>query len=327
MSFLSSLLTKVRWPKSAAAKPSDGKAAGFPIAILSFNRPAYLRQVLESLRPQITEKDMVILFQDGAWNRWSQRRRARGQDINRCVAIFRKLIPWGDVHVANDNLGIAFNYERAERFVFEALGAEKALFLEDDLVLSRNFIAVTKQLLDLAMGEPRIGYVSAYGNLWASLDEQILRGGELLPMHENWGAALTRNSWLAERPFRLKYLELVRDSDYASRDQVQIKDFYARRGWQNKITSQDAARWISCLERQAIRLTTFACHARYIGEKGAHSTPENYRRSGFDRTAMFDGPVPAITPPSDAQISKWLEDERARFQGGGSHFYPGHGSY
>ena len=155
----------------------------------------------------------MILFQDGSWNAWSHRNKGDPRDIEQCVSIFQRIIPWGEVQQAPENLGIALNYERAERHLFEDISAEKALFLEDDLVLSPNYLGAIQQLLAIAERDHRIGYVSAYGNLWASQSEQQARCHELIPMHENWGAATTRRAWLAERQFRQAYLALVETCD------------------------------------------------------------------------------------------------------------------
>ncbi|QPC93563.1 hypothetical protein [Mesorhizobium sp. INR15] len=300
------------------------RPAGFPIAILSFDRPGYLRQVLKSLRPQITEADKVVLFQDGGWNRWSKRQKGNNERIGQCVATFHRTIPWGEVIEAPENLGIALNYERAERHVFEDLQAGKGLFLEDDLVLSPNYLGTIGQLLDLAEQDPRIAYVAAYGDLWASQRVQRQRAHDLIAMHENWGAALTRRTWLAERPFRKKYLELVDGCDYSRRDSHAIRAFYAGRGWKNPVTSQDAARWIACAERGAVRISNFACHARYIGKRGEHSNPRLFKASRFASTVMFRGSPPDLAAPTDAQVAQWLDAERQRFLGDGKPFYPGH---
>ena len=299
---------------------------GFPIAILSFDRPHYLRQVLCSLRPQISSLDRVVLFQDGSWNSWSGRSKGDVDRIERCVSIFREIIPWGEIRKSDDNLGIALNYERAERYVFEDLEADSGLFLEDDLVLSPNYLAVIRLLLDLASRDPRIGYVSAYGNLWATAAEQRARPRDLIPMHENWGAAQTLRSWLAERPSRRAYLDLVAGRDYSLRDQNAIRAAYAARGWTNRVTSQDAARWIACLERGEVRITTFACHARYIGKYGEHATPAAYKRSNLHKTRLFKGAAPDyLIEPTDTDIAAWLSAERVRFTGEGAPLYPGHG--
>lgn len=268
--------------------------------------------------------DRVYLFQDGSWNALSNRAKGRPEDIRKCVSLFQRMIPWGQVRQAPSNLGIALNYERAERFLFEEFDAESALFLEDDLVLSPNYLATISQLLDMARRDPSIAYVSAYGNLWASRAEQREKSRELIPMHENWGAALTRRAWLAERPFRQEYLALLEGRDYSERDHDAIKAFYDKRGWTNSITSQDAARWIACLERGEVRVSSYACHAYYIGRRGQHSNPGHYRAARLGETVMFKGPVPQLQDMSETQRLEWLAAEAARFKGVGKPFYPGH---
>ncbi len=305
---------------------ADRQPCGFHIAILSFDRPEYLSKVLKSLRPQLSVNDKVTLFQDGHLSRHQDAAVASPQKIRACISAFKAVIPWGDIVHSSENLGIALNYERAETHVFETLGAEACLLLEDDLVLSPNFIEVTTQLLGFARQDDRIGYVSACGNLWAKKEEQRRRSTELMPMHENWGAAMTRKSWAAERTFRSGYLDLVRNADYKVRDHDKIRAFYKLLGWDCKFTSQDSARWIACLERGAIRLSTFACHARYIGIHGVHFTPALYELGKFADTVMFDGSAPMLSKPSNEWIAKCLAEERKRFTGQDTSFYPTHGS-
>ena len=295
------------------------------VAILSFNRPRYLREVLTSLRAQISQRDEIVLFQDGAVNPFSGRVKAAQEDIRACVDLFASLIPWGHVVEADRNLGIALNYERAETYYFADRRRPYALFLEDDLVLSPNYLNTIRNLLRLAESDPRIAYVSACGNMWASRDEQRRRRAELQHMHENWGFAMTRTAWLEERPFREQYLAMVADRDYSLRDNAAIFAFYAGRGWTTRISSQDAARWIASIELGKVRVTSFACHARYIGEEGEHFRPQLYRDSGFDRTQMFDGKPADLLPPSSAEIEAWIDTERRRFKGEIGPFYRGHG--
>jgi len=305
-----------RWSKS--------RSATFPIAILSFDRPAYLSKVLSSLKPQLAPGQRVILFQDGAWNPWSNRWKADEAAIAECVDLFRTWFPDQEVQVAPSNLGIALNYERAETRIFEQLGAPEALFLEDDMWLSPNYLAVIARLLDFARTDDRIAYVSAYGNLFDGIDRQNADRSGLLPMHENWGAALTRAAWLAERPFRRTYLSLLSDCDYSRRDHAAIRDFYRQRGWKVTVTSQDAARWVAALERGAVRITTQTCHARYIGMTGEHFTAEQYEKVGFHMTTPWIGRAPSPDRPTDDQIAAWLAAEHERFMGRGEEFYPGH---
>jgi GT2 family glycosyltransferase len=302
------------------------RSAPMHIAILSFDRPHYLREVLHSLRSQVSERDEVILVQDGARNAWSGRMKASPQHIQQCIDIFQKIVPWGTVLASEGNIGIALNYERAETHLFETLRRPHALILEDDLVLSPQYVRVIRSLLKIAHNDRRIAYVSACGDMWASLEEQRARLRELRHMHENWGFAMTREAWLDERPFRREYLDLLADRDYSERDGARIVEFYRQRGWKMKTTSQDSARWIASVELGKVRLTTFACHARYIGEVGQHFGRELYYRCGFHRTLMLDVPAAEPQHPTSAQIASWLERERERFREGTEPFYEGHGS-
>ena len=221
---------------------------GLHIAILSFNRPSYLSQVLSSLSAQLSASDRCYLFQDGGWNPKSGIRRAEESVISECIETFTRIIPAGRAFVSTVNLGIAGNYRRAEDFIFNALEANEALFLEDDLVLSPHYIDVTTDLLDIAADQPTIGYVSAYGDLWATLDEQAQHEGQLQPMHENWGSALTRKSWLKQRPIRELYWGLIENSDYRQRDGKSILKLYRDLGFNIAHTSQDASRWAPVLK-------------------------------------------------------------------------------
>jgi hypothetical protein len=295
-----------------------------PIAILSFNRPHYLREVLLSLQPQVNQRDRIILFQDGAWNAYSGELRARPEDIAACILLFQTVLPWGIVAESDRNLGVAENYERAEQELFGRMQAPYGLFLEDDLVLSPNFLTVTRMLLDLAQRNPRIGYVSAYGNFWATPSEQESSARELMHMHENWGFAMTREAWLAERPFRREYLRLVQGTDYIQRDAWAIIRFYESRGWKTTVTSQDAARWIASLELGKVRITTFPCHALYIGRVGVHSNEAFYDYAKFASAVFFSRRPSWPKPLTDAQVANWLDVERCRFTSEPQSFYDGH---
>jgi hypothetical protein len=295
------------------------------IALLSFNRPDYLVQVLTSLAPQLRKGDEVFLFQDGGENRFSLRAHAREEDIDACVAAFGEIFagdapPCRAVFRSPENLGVAGNYRRAEAHVFDALKRDAALFLEDDLILGPHYLSTTARLLDLARDEPRIGYVAAYGDFWASLETQRFRRGVLVPMHENWGAALTRASWLAQRPLREAYWELVKDDDYTMRDDEAIRALYRARGLDCCYTSQDASRWVACCVAGLVRLTTAVCQARYIGATGVHSTPQDYERDRFADAQIYPD-APVILPPSPQQLDFWIAQSVRSFREGYRHIY------
>jgi hypothetical protein len=295
------------------------------IALLSFDRPDYLRRVVHSLVKQLVPGDEVFLFQDGGWNPFSGNRKASEGVIDACVRVFSS--PSGDlksigrgVFRSPVNLSIAGNYRRAEQYIFEALGRDAAVLLEDDLVLGPHYLGAIADLLGIAAEEPRIGYVSAYGDFWAPLSEQWKLADQLIPMHENWGAALTRASWLAQQPVRERYWELVKEADYSQRDHEAILALYQGMGYRCHVTSQDASRWVACRATGMVRLTTATCHARYIGAVGEHAREGLYERWRFGGAKLFPE-RPIVRKPTDDQLDAWLSADAAAFAEGYMHSY------
>lgn len=283
------------------------------IAILSYDRPRYLTQVLDSLAPQLIPIDQVYLFQDGVWNPHSGITKTDHKLIEECCMHFSRIVPQGKILLSGTNLGIAGNYRRADDLIFLENEARYALFLEDDLVLSVNYLRIIDRLLKIAEAFPSIGYVSAYGDLWASLERQGRAPGQLQPMHENWGSALTRQSWLKQRKVRDEYWELVRNCDYSQRDHTLIQRYYQTLGYDMTISGQDGSRWIACSENNLARVTTTACHARYIGETGEHFDPEHYRRCKFADSVLYPSDHELIAPP-DELIADWIRRERRKLK-------------
>ncbi len=284
-----------------------------PIVVLSFTRPDYLRPVLESLVAQqgcALAGRPVLLFQDGERNAFSGRRHGRAELIAQCVALFRALVPHGVVMASEGNLGVALNFERAERFVFEETGAAAAIFLEDDLVLSPHYIATLDGLLATHAADERVGYVAAYGDHRVALAEQRENPSRLTAMHHNWGFALTRRQWLRMRPRMADYLDLVRHVDYRQRDPEAIHQLYARWGFGRNPTSQDAAKTMACIATGAIKLKTRACLGRYIGERGLHMSPAVFEQRGFARTELFPDRVAEFEPLTDALYQRVMEELR-----------------
>ena len=300
------------------------------IALLSFNRPHYLRLAVRSLFAQLVPGDQVLLFQDGGWNPFSGNRKASEDDLTACVRIFSspgRKPRSGELSVfrSSTNLGVAGNYRRAEQYVFEFLGRDAAVLLEDDLVLGPNYLSAISDLLELAAGDRRIGYVSAYGDLWAPIERQRDYADQLIPMHENWGAGLTRASWLAQKPIRERYWELVKDADYSLRDDEAIREFYRSLGYNCAISSQDASRWIACRAAGMVRLMTATCHAQYIGEVGEHNRPEYFKHWRFGRAKFFPE-RPVVRRPSEKQFDEWLRADAAAFTEGYVHSYQREGA-
>lgn len=280
-----------------------------PIAIIGFNRPQYFREVLASLVAQqsarLDERE-IVLFHDNALNPHSGQLRAEPADIEASMAVFREFLPGRKIMLAEGNVGVALNFDRAERWAFEELQAEACIFLEDDMVLSPHYIAVLDRMLDMAAADPRIGYVGAFGDWGRPLAQQQEAPGRLIVLRQNWAFGLTRAQWLKNRPFVEQYLSLVRDIDYRQRPTRDILDLYSAYGMQRAESSQDRAKFIACVLTGGLRVNTTACLARYIGRVGLHATEAMFVRSGFDQTELFPTGDFAIETLTDERYAELL---------------------
>ncbi len=271
-----------------------------PIAVISYNRPDLLERFLASLKAQTVAVDpaRVALFQD------------HGDPAEEaCVAVFRAAFPEGQVFQADQNLGVALNIDRAERHVFETLGAEVAYFFEDDLILGPHYLDALGQLADFALAEERVSYVAAYGAHRADAAEQAARAGEVVPMDHKWGFALTRRQWERQKPIIAPYLDIIRQRPYRQRDNTAIKAYYRELGYAKAGTSQDGAKDVAGAVLGTIKLMSLACFARYEGRDGLHMRPELFDQLGYGDTAVF-AEAPAFTLPDSDQIDRWIAGMR-----------------
>lgn len=251
----------------------------------------------------------VFLFQDGAVSPYTGTVRAEQSVIDENVAMFRELFPYGEAMPAPHNLGIAMNFDRAERFVFETLQAESAIFLEDDMALGRYYLAALDVLLRWARDDQRIGYVTAYGRHKLTQAQQIEARRRTCMMSQNWAFATTRRQWLAQRPFVRQYLALVEGRDYSGRPHAAIADLFNSWGLGVPGTSQDIAKSHAAILTGASKVSTVACFGRYIGAEGVHFTPEQFAAQGYQGSWVVDDP-PELDPPTDEELAEYLRVAR-----------------
>lgn len=276
-----------------------------PIVVMSFNRPHYLERVLGSLKGQagITLDDHPIyLFQDGSVNRHSGKRHARDEDIDRSIALFERFFPAGKSRPSPDNLGVALNFERAEREVFDTLDAPYAIFLEDDLELGPYYLKTMLHLAEMVLARQDIGYFAAYGKHLSTREHQMACADQIIPLNHNWAFGLTQAQWRRSQPYVAEYLDLVRDLDYRDRPHEDIFKLTQSWGAGAPGSSQDVIKSIACYLTGGCKINTTPAFGQYIGETGLHSNPELFSRMGFGKTQVMDQDIFAKAQFSDEEI-------------------------
>ncbi|MGD0721556.1 MAG: hypothetical protein ABR970_11000 [Roseiarcus sp.] len=288
-----------------------------PIVIMSYNRPHYLKPVLESLRnqrPGGLDGREIHLFQDGAVNLFSGFRYAKDEDIQASVETFRSYFPEGRVHPGAVNIGICENFYRAEHFVFDTLGAECAYFFEDDLVLSPAYLQMMETLESWARSMPNVAYFSAYGNYYAEAEELAAGRRDLINLDHHWAFGLVRRHWAKMQPQLEAYYQLVRGTDYSRRFDREIFDLYQNCDAAPPASSQDAAKAFACDRLGLWRCNTMTPFAKYIGVHGQHMTQQAFDSIGFERTVVADEPIEDLRFPDVAHITTYLAEQHALFK-------------
>ncbi|MEJ2458685.1 MAG: hypothetical protein P8Y58_11270, partial [Novosphingobium sp.] len=276
-----------------------------PILVLSFNRPDYLERVLESLRNQIgvaLNDHPIYLFQDGGVNRHSGKRHASDDDLSRNVALFTTYFPNGIVRRSPDNLGVALNFERAEKEVFDVLHADFGIFLEDDLELGPYYLKTMLHMAEMVLTREDIGYFAAYGKHHSTLEDQRAFANQIIPLNHNWGFGLTKKQWHRSAPYVEQYLALVRGVDYRDRPHEAIFKLTQSWGCGAPGSSQDVIKSIACHLTGGCKINTTPAFGQYIGETGLHSTPELFSRMGFGKTQVMTEDVFRKESFSDEEI-------------------------
>ena len=291
--------------------PKKGRFA-WPLAIMSFGRPDLLAGVLRDLRDQTLSLDdrQVHLFQDG--NVDTETGKVLVEDCVRddCIARFREVFPEGNIIASKVNLGIAFNFDRAERVTLGPSGAEAAAFFEDDMALSEHYLEALSGLIDFALNEELVGYVAAYGEHRARLDEQLERRNEIVPMRHKWGFGLTRRQWERQMPIIEPYLRLIEGKNYVDRDHRRIHAYFDSLGYGNSGSSQDAAKDVASDVLGTTKLMCYVCYGKYLGKTGVHQLAEEYRKAGYADTVLFPHPVDAFNLPNKERLDKMIAWQR-----------------
>jgi hypothetical protein len=293
-----------------------GKEMTIPICILAFNRPHYLKTVLLSIKQSIefTGVDCNInLFQDGSFSNYDDEHVCAEEITNENKRVFESIFPNGTIHGSSVNLGIAKNFDRAERFVFETLASPYAFFFEDDMVVDKFYLQAMQDLGRYAIEDERIGMFAAYGfSVRTPTDEQHKNSRLLAHMNHNWAFGLSRDFWKRRQPFVDEYLETVGEVDYRKKYLVtqKVEKLHSKLGFRSNVISQDMYKALVTAHLGAVRLTTFPNRARYIGERGLHTNPEVFKKGGYAETIMYPHEYQGFDTISDERFAEISDYQR-----------------
>jgi len=248
------------------------------VAIISFDRPYYLQQLLASLERNTYLHDTDFhVFQDGAVNKFSGRKAGDPANIGKAVDCARRArLPNKHFHIRSENVSIGIQQFEAYQWMTERYGV--VLVLEDDIVVSPYYLRVMRVLLDSIADMDHV--FSASSNFVKEISGDI--SGYLNKMvcvrRHWWGEIFPSSRWARIRPYFLEYYELIKNIDYAARPVDKIQELFERHDFGCKATSQDAGKDMAVTAAGMDRVRLAVNRAIYVGQQGVHCDPTLYRQ-------------------------------------------------
>ena len=258
----------------------------FEIGLLLFNRPKLAQKAIISLVNQNPQLDLsrVHVLIDGYANSKDEyvKRLNRTQET---IDLVQRYLPECDLIVPDSNLGIALAYERLGEEMFLRNNAGFAVFLEEDLLMKRNYFDELTKIKNTLISYDDVAMFSASGDSARYFTRQV---GQFKPMNHFWNYALRREHYLERRALLSEYISIISEDTYWNKNNQKIYEWARDRHLKVLGTSQDLVKRGIAESFDRIFLTSNFKFARYLGKVGEHSTPRVYRQQGYGKYAGFD---------------------------------------
>lgn len=242
------------------------------IGIVAFNRPQYLSQLLNSIENQTDYlgKYDFFIFVDGSYNPISGNtyydKELVHREIKDIVDNFNARNP---VHItvsyAERNYGPAVYIYELQRHLFDTLGYDRVITLEEDLVVSAHYLKLLSRLLDKHAQDERVGFVyspAISGTIYA-----------------NYG--MWKRSWDVITDELKEYAEFMGQFDYSKRPADRVTERY-------HFGTQDMARK-KFFEKHGMETAKLSrSKVQHIGRNGLHYTEEEFVKKDFHSQTLSE---------------------------------------
>jgi hypothetical protein len=193
-----------------------------PIVLFVYNRPYHARRTLESLMANnFADQSTLYIYADGAKEKASKEVLEK---IKKTREVIREKQWCKEVHIVEreKNLGLADSVIGGVSDIVNKYG--KIIVLEDDFILSKNFLSFMNASLDRYENEERVMQISGYmfpidfSRIKMSVDAFFL------PFTSSWGWATWKRSWDLFDP-EMRGLEILKNNNNL-REKFDLKNSY-----------------------------------------------------------------------------------------------------
>lgn len=292
-------------------RPIPAPKSATCICIFAFNRPHYFQKLVQSLAKQITKED-VVLFLDSPECKFKGRI-CDPALVHENVTSIQAAIPFARVCQARQNLCVAQNQYFGMLAVFGTAKYDRALFLEDDLVLGAQALkSVHTMWHHLELMHNVIAFNLGYRDY---SERQTLRLVEPYPSEDDvkdgcrkihdhthyWAWATTRLKYeRMQREYRHFYITYFKGVQYDKRNVHGIIADIRKRGIYTQHGSQDWTRH-ACFRLNGMHLHLVPSRRLIvpIGVEGYHCNEQIFKhRLGLDNTVhkVYNAAISICTP-------------------------------
>ena len=158
------------------------------ILLLGFNRIDYFAKVLASLEKNDAahEHDLHVYVDGGP--------AAKQAEIKELIA--NSKFSDAEIVCRVNNWGIGRHLIDARRRLFDELGYDRILLLEDDLVLGEHYVETVFKISDWASEYDDIGTITAYNINPAPIEAQAKQENQLIATNRHfWAYVITKQVW------------------------------------------------------------------------------------------------------------------------------------
>ncbi|HRY82206.1 MAG TPA: glycosyltransferase [Candidatus Moranbacteria bacterium] len=178
-----------------------------PIVLFVYNRPWHTRKTLESLETNALAKESeLFIFADGPKENASQEQLKK---ITETRKIIREKNWCNNVTIVEKdaNMGLANSVIAGVTEIVNKFG--KVIVLEDDLLISKNFLRYMNDALDRYENEEKVMQISGY-----MFPTKILTKNDafFLPFTTSWGWGTWKRAWDCFDP-EMKGLETIKNNE------------------------------------------------------------------------------------------------------------------
>jgi len=160
-----------------------------PIILLAYKRKDTLQQSVEALKNCFLASECELtIFADGPKGKNDQKKVLEVRDYLKTVNGFKNIC----IHLADKNKGISNSVIEGVAKIFSK--SDRVIVLEDDVVVSRNFLLFMNENLSKYQNESSVFSISGY-NYPFKVKKNEKHDAYFLPRASSWGWATWKDRW------------------------------------------------------------------------------------------------------------------------------------